>query len=202
MHAIQGLQDLRPDILTHSGRHFDFLVPERDAIQIEDIAHALAHTCRFGGHCRQFYSVAQHCYHASMIVPPADALAALLHDAAEAYLGDVPKPLKQLLPDYQALEARLEVLLFDQLGIAQPLPDSVSVADRVMLATEQRDLMAADKDVWVLTAGVAPLAQRIVPLPSGAAKHAFLDRYYELVPEADPDRGRYALLEAELQVAA
>ena len=188
MKAVTALQDLRPDILVHSGRHFDFLTPQTNRISIEDIAHALAHICRFGGHTGRFYSVAQHCYLASTIVPAPDALAALLHDAAEAYLGDVPKPLKQLLPDYQAIEARVEADVLRKLGIERPLPESVAWADRVLLATERRDLMPSVLDVWALIADVAPLERRIVPLPPGAAKHAFLARYYELVPEAEAER--------------
>lgn len=177
---------IRPDILTASGNYFNFIEPAGNAVLVTDIAHALSHVCRFAGHTREFYSVAQHSVLASRIVPPEDALAALFHDATEAYIGDVARPLKQLLPDYKAIEARLQADIFAKLGLPAELPASVKRADLILLATEQRDLMPAHDDEWALIADVEPLAERIEPWSCWVACTMFLDRYRELVAPMMP----------------
>jgi len=92
-------------ITTFTGKRIDYLMPDWRQINIKDISHALSQICRYNGHCPQFYSVAEHSYHCSeMCTDPKDALVMLLHDAAEAYVGDLPSPLKRLLPDYQKIE--------------------------------------------------------------------------------------------------
>lgn len=174
----------RPDILTASGNYFHFLLPERNAVLVTDIAHALSNVCRFGGHTREFYSVAQHSVLASEIVAPEFALAALFHDATEAYIGDVTRPLKNLLPDYRAIEARLHADIFRKLGLPEELPAEVKTADLILLATEQRDLMPEHNDVWAVIAGVDALPDSIVPWSAVEAEEYFLERYREL---ANPD---------------
>lgn len=153
-------------IRLHSGRKFDFMDIKNAPILIEDIAHALANTCRYGGHCPQFYSVAQHSVLVSHRVPREYRLQALLHDASEAYLGDVVKPLKNLLPDYQEIEKKLEREIFKRFGVPATMAQCVKDADAVLLMEEQIDL-------WSATGCIVPQHPCI-------AKEGFLKRYEEL----------------------
>lgn len=172
------------DILTAGGHYFDFDKPDLCEFGIEEIAHALSHLCRFTGHTRRFYSVAQHSVLVSKIVPREYALEGLLHDAAEAFIGDVAKPLKKLLPDYQALERRVEAAVFRRLGINPELPACVKRADLIMLVTERRDLMPYwPDDSWTQLDGVQPLPERVRPVSPDEAFHDFLNRHRELIRE-------------------
>lgn len=128
-------------ILTVAGRYFDFERPEDHPYDIKEIAHALSQVNRYTGHTRYPYSVAQHSVLASYQVPKEMALTALLHDASEAYLGDVSTHLKALLPEYKVIEQRTEAQLAKVFGTIFPLPVEVKVADARMLMTEVRDLM-------------------------------------------------------------
>jgi hypothetical protein len=133
-------------IVTFSGSRFCPLNPSPEDIRIEDIGHALAHQCRFGGHTCQFYSIAQHSILVSQLCRPEDALWGLLHDASEAYLQDVVRPLKELaeFEAYRLAERHLQHCIVERFGLGTEQPTSVTAADDWMLAVEARDLMATD----------------------------------------------------------
>ena len=143
-----------PTILTVEGEYFDFVAPG-PGISLEAIARGLSNICRFNGQCRTFYSVAEHSVWVSRVVPSEWALVALLHDAAEAFIGDVTKPLKNLLPDYQAIERRVECAIAAKFGLPLAMPEEVKAADRQMLWVEQRQIMN-NRDGWHGTSPPVP----------------------------------------------
>lgn len=108
---------------------------------IEDIAHALSMLCRYGGHSQRFYSVAEHSWHVSRLVPPEHALAGLMHDATEAYLVDMPRPIKQGFPQYKAMEAEIWRHLAAEFGLANEHPADVERVDGEMLWHEMKALL-------------------------------------------------------------
>lgn len=178
-------------IQTASGMYFDLLAPERSTISLLDIAAALSKLCRYTGHTRYFYSVAEHCVRASHLVPPEHAMAALLHDASEAYLGDVARPLKALLPDYRLLEHRTQAAILRHFGLPADMPETVKWADRYMLAWERRDLLEEQASFWpacgdIVITDAVPV---ILPMDPNRAMEAFLDRYAQIACAADEPMG-------------
>lgn len=121
---------------TFSAREFWPLDPAPGEVHIEDIAHALAMQCRYGGHCERFYSVAEHCVLMARSVSPANAMWALMHDAAEAYLADVPRPLKRHLPGYKEAEANVMAAICERFDLPEEMPAEVHEADSRILADE------------------------------------------------------------------
>lgn len=106
-----------PYISTRTGRRFPFLNPTAEDIDPLDIATGLAHTARFGGQTRVFYSVAQHCLAlAEMVDHPVAKLYALLHDAAEAYIGDMPTPIKATMPQFREAEEAIMWAVWEWAG--------------------------------------------------------------------------------------
>ncbi len=165
-----------PEILLSSGNYFNLLAPNESEFTILDIAHALSNLCRFNGHTREFYSVAQHSVLVSQILPIDDQLPGLLHDAAEALVGDMVRPFKNILPDYRAIEKSVEAAVLKRFGISS-IPASVTHADLILLATERRDLLPHDDRQWILLDGVSPLSMTIEPWPPARAEFEFLNRY-------------------------
>jgi uncharacterized protein len=168
---------------TYTGRLVHPMSPSPDEIDIHDIARSLANICRFLGHARRLYSVAQHSVLVSQLVPPADALWGLLHDASEAYLCDLPAPLKRLpeMEFYRIAEDRMLACVAMKFGLAPEMPASVKHADRVMLATEFRDVAGRSDRAWIAAeCGVAPLEKNIFAWPPRFAEESFLARFEEL----------------------
>jgi uncharacterized protein len=123
-----------------SGLLFDFLNPDPSMIDSNDIAMGLAKECRFGGFCDGFYSVAQHSTIGAMHVDEQFALEFLLHDAAEAYCGDVMTPFKRVLPDYTTVEGRVDAAIRRKFGLPPEMSPEVKVMDTCLYYTERRDL--------------------------------------------------------------
>lgn len=164
-------------IQTYTGVLFNPFHPRPEDIDIRDIAHALSQQCRFGGHSKTLYSVAQHCLLVSKYLPAPFKLWGLLHDASEAYLVDIPKPIKNFLPDYLDIEYRLEQEIARAFGLRWPVPAEVKVIDQRILATERRDLMRPGPEWQGLP---EPFADKIDPLQPPVAEYRFLTEFYNL----------------------
>lgn len=163
---------------TYTGVAFWPLDPRVEEINISDIAHALANTCRYGGHCTFHYSVAQHSVLLSKHVAPEHALWALLHDATEAYLVDVPRPVKRFLTGYREIEDRLMAVIAERFGLYGKMPDAVKDADNRILLDESARLLGPAPMPW----GIAgkPLGVAIKPWSPLRAEDQFLIRFGEL----------------------
>jgi uncharacterized protein len=133
---------------TFTGRTFYPLAPRSEDIDPIDIAHALGLLCRYGGHVKRFYSVAEHCVLLSHVVKPENALHALLHDATEAYVGDMVRPLKQSMPNFQAIEYGVWIAIADFFEIDRQIPDEVMEADTRILLNEREVLMCTPPEPW------------------------------------------------------
>ncbi|MEM7200275.1 MAG: phosphohydrolase [Planctomycetota bacterium] len=133
-------------IETYTGRRFYITDPAPD-FNIQDIAHALSLTCRYGGHCKRFYSVAEHSVLVARIMEHCafgDPLEGLLHDATEAYVGDMPAPFKHLVSDFTALDEQLEEKLARWAGMLWPRQSAYKIADWFALFIEARYLMPGE----------------------------------------------------------
>lgn len=172
------------EVVTVSGRRVSLLQPEPAAFCADDIAHGLSHVCRFSGQVSTFYSVAQHSMLVAALAPRSLRRYALLHDASEAYIQDVPSPLKVLLPTYNVLEARFQRVIEMAFDLS-PL----DAADRAII--KEADLMALSVEMRDLFAGHFDAARSRLPMPPAAAQiHGCLP----------PPAAKVALL-AEMQAA-
>lgn len=135
---------------TFTGRAFWPLDPRPEDVDIADIAHGLAHQCRYAGHCRRFYSVAEHSVLLARVAAPEHRLWALLHDAAEAYLVDLPRPVKRQVVGYATAEAAVMLAICARFGLPPEMPAAVHEADGRILHDESVQNMAAPPRPWNL----------------------------------------------------
>lgn len=164
-----------PDcIRTRVGGFLNFRNPQPNQISIVDIAFGLSRMCRFAGHTMQFYSVAQHCCDVCDLAPESLKLQALLHDASEAYIGDIAKPIKEMLPDYQALENRIMTVIAQKFDFQWPLHQMVKNIDAFYLKYEWKN---------------AVLSDRIKPWSELEARSQFLDRFKRLIQAKSQEGG-------------
>ena len=170
----------RPWIQLASGIAFFLDTVEDNEYRIADIAHALSNQCRFSGHTVDFYSVAEHSVYCSYLVPPRYALTALLHDASEAYIVDIPKPLKALLPEYCEIEDRVMAAIAKTFKIEYPFPKAIKDVDIQMLFAERNRLIGPPVYPWIGENDVIPASVDIQCWGPIEARNIFLHRYYEL----------------------
>lgn len=163
---------------TYTGKKVDIFDPDPESICIEDIAHALSNICRFAGHVPEFYSVAEHSYLASLLAKPEHELAALMHDAAEAYMVDLPRPVKMEMPEFSIIEDKLMKVIAKKFGFQYPLPEDIVTIDNRLVKEEFYYLML-DYPIWGLPP--API-QLYEPLK---AEEAFLETYQNIVDAAE-----------------
>ena len=183
-------------IQSFSGGQFFPLDPKMEEINIRDIAHSLSLICRFNGHCKTMYSVAEHSIRVVDIVRKLNRRAknsyvelyALLHDAAEAYIGDICRPTKQMLPKIKEIEDDIMKVIMDSFKLTQKTTncdfilskinyETIKRADDIMLATEQRDLM--QRCDWNWTLSEQPDDEIIIPYSSQDAERLFIEKFYE-----------------------
>ena len=172
-----GVQfEVGPTIRLHSGAILDFLNPSASDFTIEDIAHGLSNVCRYAGQCEKFYSVAEH---SLLVSDTAHGLeyAALMHDAAEAFVGDITRPLKQLLPEFKRIEWAIQHCIFDRFGLPAEMPIEVKHADLRVLAAEQAQIMPLGTDAWAQAEGIDPAPIQVRHLEPELAKSLFLKRF-------------------------
>lgn len=173
-------------IVTYTGKTFDLINPSPNMICIEDIAHALANICRYTGHVSKFYSVAQHCVLMAESDLPGNSLVRLLHDSAEAYIGDISRPWKQNLhvADFnRPISIHESGILYNisiALGFSIIINLDIKEADNRMMATEIRDLMRYNAEFDPIINNYKPLPDKIISWEPLYAESRFLQAYYNL----------------------
>jgi uncharacterized protein len=170
-------------IYTYTGKRVYPFEPQRSEFDIRDIAHSLSLLCRFNGHCRNFYSVAEHCCLVSDLLPPPHKLEGLLHDASEAYIGDWPRPLKQapgVGEMYRLVEDALMQHIALTFNLIYPFYDQIHDADRQLLATEVAQLHLPVPDDWD-GLGEVVAGLRLSCWTPNEAERQFLRRFHRLI---------------------
>jgi hypothetical protein len=174
-------------MLTYTGKAYWPTDPYVDDVCIEDIAHGLSMLCRYNGAVRHFYSVAEHSYHVSYMVPPELALEGLLHDATEAYCGDMIRPLKHAIPDYQRIEDRNAVVIRSKFHLPHEESALVKAADTNILFNELSELMPMPPIEYGWHGTTDPNVSLKLWCPT-IAEEKFLARYRQLIEARDATR--------------
>lgn len=169
---------------TSTGGQFWPLDPRADEVDIVDIAYGLSKICRYGGHCIHFYSVAEHSVLVAQAAPPEHRKWALLHDASEAYLGDVIRPLKRFIPGYADIEATVMRVIAQRYGLSYPMPSEIKAIDNNIILDEMAQIMAPPPVPWNTQAhrglGNEPLGVEIQCWRPERAAEKFLELFVEL----------------------
>jgi len=171
-------------IQTYTNVEFDIFNATENDVLIIDIAHALSNICRFGGHCKEFYSVAQHSIHVSQLVQPKYKLHALLHDASEAYLGDIPRPIKHSheFKFYRGIEKNISSIIYKKYKLPEELHSTITNADTQMLMLEANTLMPTITNWTFFSKELLPDNIEIYPILSSLkAKEKFLELFEEYI---------------------
>lgn len=179
--------DISTRLVTFTGKEFDVNNPTPRMVNIADIAQSLSNMCRFNGHIREFYSVAEHCFHASYVVSPEFALEALLHDAAEAYISDVTEPVKNAIPRFRDLEQNIIRIVCRRFFCEYPLPEEVVVADMQLRSLEWMHLKEESYNPSRCGYGL-PDGVILQYWEPSKARAMFLDRYCQLIKQRDIGR--------------
>ena len=170
-------------IQVYTGGRFWPLDPKENEIHIEDIAHALSNQCRYSGHTEQFYSVAQHSLLVSWFCDQQYALEGLMHDASEAYLVDVPRPIKSSFPQYLEIEKSIMYAIGTKYNFRFPIHNEVTNVDNAMLWLEKEQVMKPGLD-WYQDIKVEPIDAmrdyKIICMSPEEAKLSFLNRFNSL----------------------
>ena len=173
-------------ITTFRGQKFYYDSEDTQSINIEDIAHALANTCRFSGHSLDFYSVAEHSVWVSKLCD--DPIEGLLHEGEEAYLCDLPSPLKRILPDYRAMQDRVRKRVCEAFQLTYPFSEDLKDCDWAQLKTEAKSLLVAHFPFEDFpTKKVSPYVP--LCLDPEEAEVQFLRRYHEILNNGTNTRG-------------
>ena len=176
---------------TYTGREYNFDKLRPDDICIEDIAHSLSNICRFNGHCRTFYSVASHSMMVSDICQPENKLWGLLHDAGEAFIGDMLWGLKHGFPEigkaFMALEEQILMVVAEKYRLPWPIPNDVREADRIALAIETRMLFLGGNIADLCRHPGADQVRPLMCVSPGEAKDVFIGRFLGLMEELNGD---------------
>ena len=174
---------MQPWIQTYTGQIFTPFDPQPEQIEIKDIAHALSQIARYNGHSHDLISVAEHSIVMAENVSHRAAIHALLHDAAEAYIGDFAKPIKDYFPEFERIEYRIMQVIYHALGICPPSSDiitEIKEADCRMLLTERNQFMDTPPKPWDVDGHFEPYGVTMPRYDSEQAETVFLATYEKL----------------------